>query len=270
MQPSPEVLCRDINRMSAYLALDDFGGRGPQPDDLSGVDTIVLLGNQVVATLTAACALAQRAPQAKLLFSGGAGHATRLLFDNLRTISAYGSLFGNGAEDGFVRETMAEAEMYAAVAGRAFAIPENRLLVEKQSGNAGENARFSLEMLKARGRAGTVLVLQDPTMQRRSMLTWGRAAEIAGFEARALSHAVFVPRVEPGADGLPRLDTARGTWTLERFLGLVLGEIMRLRDDENGYGPRGRNFLPHVDIPEAVLDSYRRVSASQLNAMVLR
>jgi uncharacterized SAM-binding protein YcdF (DUF218 family) len=251
--------------MSAYLALDDFGGRGPLPEDLGRVDAIVLLGNQVVATLTAACTLAQRAPQAKLVLSGGVGHATGLLFENLRA-SAYGAV----VEDGFIRETMAEAEMYAAVAQRVFSIPEGRLLVEKQSRNAGENARFSLEMLKAQGRAGTVLVLQDPTMLRRSILTWGRAAESAGVETRALSHAVFVPRVEPGEDGLPRLGNRQGTWTLERFLGLVLGEIRRLRDDESGYGPRGRNYLPHVDIPEDVWESYLRVSASTLNATALR
>ena len=64
--------------------------------------------------------------------------------------------------------------------------------------------------------------------------------------------------------------TPQGTWTVKRFLGLVLGEICRLRDDEDGYGPRGRNFLPHVDIPEAVWESYVRVSASQWNAMGLR
>ncbi|MGA2808457.1 MAG: YdcF family protein [Terracidiphilus sp.] len=265
MQPSPEVLCRDINRISAYLAFDDFQGRGPQPEDLSGVDAIVLLGNQVVATLTAACTLAQRAPQAKLLFSGGVGHATGLLFENLRASS-----YGSQVEDESIRETMAEAEMYAAVAERTFAIPEGRLLVEKQSRNAGENARFSLEMLKALGLARTVLVLQDPTMQRRSILTWGRAAELTGLEPRAMSHAVFVPRVEHGRDGLPQLGNPQGTWTLERFLGLVLGEISRLHDDENGYGPQGRNFLPHVDIPEAVWESYLRVSASRLNAMALR
>jgi uncharacterized SAM-binding protein YcdF (DUF218 family) len=265
MLPNPEVLCRDINRMSAYLALDEFVSGEPEPDELSGVDAIVLLGNQVVATLIAACTLAQQFPLPKLLFSGGTGHATGPLFDNLRT-SAYGALVG----DGSIRETMAEAEMCAVVAEQVFDLPEDRLLVEKKSKNGGENARFSLEMLKAQGRAGTALILQDPTMQRRSMLTWRRAAEIAGIGAGAVSHAVFVPHVRPGEDGLPRLDKPQGTWTLERFLGLVLGEIKRLHDDEEGYGPRGRNFLPHVDIPEAVWESYQRVSASPLSAMAVR
>jgi hypothetical protein len=32
-----------------------------------------------------------------------------------------------------------------------------------------------------------------------------------------------------------------------------------LRDDADGYGPLGRNFIDHVDIPEQVLLAYRNV-----------
>ena len=46
----------------------------------------------------------------------------------------------------------------------------------------------------------------------------------------------------------------------ERLLSLALGEIPRLRDDENGYGPRGRGFIAHVDIPEAVEAAWRRLA----------
>jgi uncharacterized SAM-binding protein YcdF (DUF218 family) len=260
-------LCRDVNLISAYLALDDFGGGGPGPEVLSGLSAIALLGNQVIATLAAACTLALRSPRAMLLLSGGAGHSTQLLYDNLR-LSSYGGLLA----EGLVRETMAEAEMYAALAQAAFQIPANRILVEKRSRNSAENARYSLQMLKDARRRGPVLVLQDPTMQRRSMVTWACEAENAGWDGRALSHAVFVPQVEPGPDGLPRFRAgqAEGTWTMDRFLALVLGEIRRLRDDGDGYGPKGQNFLPHVEIPEPVIESYERLSAGRLSAIALR
>lgn len=32
----------------------------------------------------------------------------------------------------------------------------------------------------------------------------------------------------------------------------MLGEFPRLRDDINGYGPAGRDFIAHVDIPADV------------------
>ena len=61
-----------------------------------------------------------------------------------------------------------------------------------------------------------------------------------------------------------------GTWTMERFIALILGEIQRLHDDERGDGPKGMNFLAQVDIPERVYASYLRVAASQLAAQAVR
>jgi len=261
-------LAGDINCIAAYLAQDDFAAHGLPRDVPNAVDVIALLGNQVIATLTAACELAQRAPETLLLFSGGVGHSTRFLFENLRA-SPYAALI----QDASINQAMAEAEMYAVVAKLAFAIPASRILVENRSRNAGENARFSLRALNnAQARHSTTLILQDPTMQRRSMLTWAREADLANVQARTLSHPAFVPKVQAASQGALRLtgDQSQGTWTFERFLALILGEIPRLRDDEEGYGPRGRNFLPHVDIPEPVLQSYKRVAASPLAAMAMR
>jgi uncharacterized SAM-binding protein YcdF (DUF218 family) len=260
MPESIEELCRDINRVAAYLAQDDFSGgtvAGPGTGVLVELDVVVLLGNRVIATLEAACSLMQRAPAARILFSGGLGRATSHLFDNLCHSS-----FGPLVDQGIILESMTEAEMYAAVARHAFRIPQDRILIEDRSSNTGENARFSLQILKdALPRSGSILILQDPVMQRRSMLTWAREAEIVGSHLRARSHAVFVPRVEPGpAATLRFLDgQSQGTWTQERFLALLLGEIERIHDDENGYGPKGSNFLPHVEIPEEVYESYLRV-----------
>jgi uncharacterized SAM-binding protein YcdF (DUF218 family) len=268
MLSSPEQLSADINRISAYLALDDFEGSEPGPKIVSRLDAVVLLGNQVVTTLTAACTLLLRAPSAILLLSGGAGHSTPLLYENLRN-SAYGVL----VDRGLILETMAEAEMGAVVAQLGFRIPPGRIRVEDQSRNSAENARMSIEILQdARPEQGPVLILQDPTMQRRSILTWGREAEGAGSEAPILSHAIFVPKVEPAPDGSLGFVglQAQGAWTMERFLGLILGEIRRLYDNEEGYGPRGRNFLPHVEIPAPVYESYLRVSERCGEAQAIR
>lgn len=50
-----------------------------------------------------------------------------------------------------------------------------------------------------------------------------------------------------------------GLWSPSRFLSLLIGEIPRLRDDEHGYGPKGKDFIPHVDIPEDIEDAYLHV-----------
>lgn len=35
-----------------------------------------------------------------------------------------------------------------------------------------------------------------------------------------------------------------------------LGEIPRLTDDAYGYGPNGKDFIAHVDVPKEVKDAF--------------
>lgn len=261
---SPQEICSDVNRIGAWLARDDF------EDGLRrNFEAIVLFGNQVVETLAAACRMARQSPQARLVLSGGHGHSTPALFDNLRQ-SDYACLVGEGR----IKTDMTEAAMYAAVATQSFGIAESRVLLEPDSRNGGENARFSLRALKFAGMAaGKVVLIQDPTMQRRTAVTWDRERLREGLPGvRGISHAVFVPRVEPGPGGLPQLveEQRRGTWSIERYLGLVMGEMERLRDDENGYGPRGRNFLVHVEIPDQVWECYLRLRKTPVGRLSIR
>ena len=38
-----------------------------------------------------------------------------------------------------------------------------------------------------------------------------------------------------------------------------MGEIPRLRDDEAGYGPRGKHFIAHVEVPALVLAAFEQL-----------
>ncbi|WP_417653706.1 YdcF family protein, partial [Escherichia coli] len=69
----------------------------------------------------------------------------------------------------------AEAAILADIAREFWNIPAEHLHVEDQSTNCGENARFSRALMKQSGlNAARVLVVQDPTMQRRTMATFAR------------------------------------------------------------------------------------------------
>ena len=46
----------------------------------------------------------------------------------------------------------------------------------------------------------------------------------------------------------------------ERYIQLLMGEIPRLRDDHNGYGPKGKAFIAHVEIPESVEGAFSFLS----------
>lgn len=43
-----------------------------------------------------------------------------------------------------------------------------------------------------------------------------------------------------------------GMWEVDQYVQLLMGEIPRLTDDQNGYEQEGKNFISHVDIPEKV------------------
>lgn len=51
-------------------------------------------------------------------------------------------------------------------------------------------------------------------------------------------------------------ETPWGMWQMERYVSLLLGDVARLRDDGNGYGPKGKNFLDHIDVPQDVLRAF--------------
>lgn len=56
------------------------------------------------------------------------------------------------------------------------------------------------------------------------------------------------------------LSQRQGVWEVDRYLSLLLGEIPRLRDDGSGYGPKGKNFIDHVDIPSEVERAWARLA----------
>jgi hypothetical protein len=56
------------------------------------------------------------------------------------------------------------------------------------------------------------------------------------------------------------LSQQQGVWDVDRFISLLLGEIPRLRDDPSGYGPKGKDFIDHVEIPAEVEAAWNRLS----------
>jgi hypothetical protein len=39
-----------------------------------------------------------------------------------------------------------------------------------------------------------------------------------------------------------------------------MGEIPRLKNDINGYGPRGKNFIVAMDIPSEIMEAYHKLA----------
>lgn len=137
-----------INVIGQWLAQDDFSGEVPYQ-----ADCVILAGNAVMPTIDAACKIA-RDQQIPLLISGGIGHSTTFLYSAIAQHPHYNTIRTTGR---------AEATILADIAHQFWHIPHEKIWIEDQSTNCGENARFSIALLKqAVERVHTAIVVQDP------------------------------------------------------------------------------------------------------------
>jgi hypothetical protein len=237
MSRQPEGVAEDGALIARYLARQD--------DDDQPMDLVVLMGSAVLESVEAAAAIyhAGRAP--RVLISGGIGHSTYHLEEAVRRRDLDVEAGGRP-----------ESHVFRDLLITRYDVPPRVIAVEDRSANCGENAELTRQLID---RACTLVLIQDPTMQRRTHACFERSfSDLRG--TRLISRAPLVPHIGSehvsGGPDLPEI------WSRRRFTSLVLGEIRRLRDDADGYGPRGRNFIDHVDIPGPVLAAYERVAAA--------
>jgi len=239
----PDVTLAAVNTVGQWLAQDDIGTNAPA----QRIDRVVLAGNAVIPSIDAACRFAAD-HQVPLLISGGIGHSTAFLYAAIAHHPRYHRLATAGR---------AEASILADVAQQFWQIPQAQILIDDQSTNCVENARFSWDMMKRHSlQAEKVLVVQDPTMQRRTMATFARVCRDEPVSPLWIAHPGVLPLLENSDKGLAFSGGGDGLWPVDRYLSLVLGELPRLYDDVNGYGPAGRDFIEHVAFPGDVLAAW--------------
>jgi uncharacterized SAM-binding protein YcdF (DUF218 family) len=204
------------------------------------VDRIVLMGSAVIESVEVA-AEAHRVLAAPIVVSGGIGHSTQFLDEAVRRRGL--GLGTDRPESHVFRELLLR-----------YGVPDAEIVVEDRSTNCGQNAARTRELIS---RPQTLLLIQDPTMQRRTHACVERSfSDLPG--TTLISHAPVIPWIGPdhvsAAPGAPEI------WSRERFVSLLLGEVHRLSPDV--YGPHGRNFIDHVEVPAEVLAAYNRLVAT--------
>ncbi len=242
---------RAINTVAKFLALDDLGGQGKQ--DPRSFDLVVLAGNALLWTLEGAVKKA-RTTSVPLLICGGIGHSTRLLAAAVDSHPVYRKALAGQTS---------EARLLGDIAAMFLGLDQSQLLLEEASTNCGENGLFTRRFLEtARVRYSSILLVQDPLMQRRTDASF-RQAWADGRCPALINWPVQVPRLGYRSERIDYLQSPNSRkWTPERFISLLTGEIQRLRDDKSGYGPRGKGFLPHVEIPLEVEAAWQRIMNS--------
>lgn len=237
----------DLEVVGRWLARRDLPSLDPAAVGRA-FDVLVLCGSGVPATIEAAARAFHDGIAARILVSGGVGHSTPYLAE---AVSAHPVWHDVATAD------RPEAAIIAEVLRRHLDLPAVAITREEEATNCGANAELSLRLLARQGDVESVLLVQDPTMQRRTHAGVDHHQRLLGTTFEVVSQAPFVPVVRP--DGVGG-GTGPPAWTLDRFTALVLGEIRRLHDDADGYGPRGAGFLDHVDVPDDVVAAAGRVA----------
>lgn len=211
---------------------------------ISKADVMVLFGGSILAGGDV-LAQAMREDIAKTyLIVGGAGHTTETL--RQRVHREHPDIETAG---------LPEAEVFNLYLKKVYNCQADFL--ETKSTNCGNNITYLLDLLKENHIPfQNIILCQDATMQHRMEAGLRKytdpEVQIINF---ATYHAEAVER-----DGkLTFKEEIHGMWEMDRYVNLLMGEIPRLTDDANGYGPQGKDYIAHVEVPEEAKNAFKEL-----------
>lgn len=206
--------------------------------NLEKFDAAVLFGGSIIAGGDVFAEVMKKNLAEKFIIVGGVGHTTENLREKMR-----------GVLKKIFPPKITEAELFNLYLKENYNLQADFL--ECESTNCGNNITFLIALLKNYNiPCENILLIQDATMQRRMSATLKKYfAEkiIVNFAA----YKVIVEKNNLQFEKIPS-----GMWDMNKYVQLLMGEIFRLQDNSEGYGPKGKNFIAHVDIPEKVLSAF--------------
>lgn len=234
---------RDVSELSSAALANQFG--------ISRVDMIIILGSSIPYIARLGAKAYKQGLAKDIMIVGGIGHSTKYLIENVLKDNNYKDINVDGKS---------EADILKQIIVSYEHINAGEIIIEGESTNCGSNAYESLGVLKERKKIPkSIILMQDPTMQLRSHYSFLEMWQEE--QPLIISYSPFIPKLQASGNSYEYVnEEIDGLWSIERLIDLIMGEIPRLKDDENGYGPRGMGFISHVDIPKEVSDSYKRLS----------
>ena len=235
-------------------------------------DVLVLFGGSILCGGDVLAQAIKENVAKHYLIVGGEGHTTQSLRD--RVHAEYPQIETDG---------LPEAKVFEAYLKEKYDLAVDYL--ECNSTNCGNNITYLLDTLNKHCiEWNSIILMQDATMQHRMeaglrkhleerthMHIMDERCGIKGKEVCETEKRIIINyatykakvvcvRAKAGeAEAKPNLiyeNDIYGMWDMDRYITLLMGEIPRLTDDENGYGPRGKNFIAHVDIPKEVREAF--------------
>jgi len=245
-----ERIAENINILARFLGMRDLEELTPAClQAVCGVrqaDVMVLFGGSILCGGDVLAQAMQMGMAKHYVIVGGAGHTTETLRERVQ-----------GAFPEIETAGLPEAQVFAAYLKLRYGMEADFL--ECRSTNCGNNITYLLDLLREAGIAfRNIILTQDATMQRRMD---AGLRKYAPDGMRIINYAAYAAEVVAREDGLAYREEIPGMWEMERYISLLLGEIPRLSDDENGYGPKGKDFIAHVEIPRQARRAFEELRA---------
>ena len=227
---------RDINELNQNNLNNSYG--------FKQADVMVLFGGSILAGGDVLAEAIKNQIAKIYIIVGGAGHTTEALRTKMHEV--YPDInTGN----------LSEAEIFNKYINLKYNLSADYL--ECESTNCGNNITFLLKLLdENKILCNNIILSQDATMQHRMYAGLKRYRP----DILAINYAAYQVKIVGDDSALNYNTDILGMWNVERYVSLLLGEIPRLTDDSKGYGPNGKDFIAHVDVPIKVQRAFEFVS----------
>lgn len=227
---------RDIEALTVDQLQKEYG--------LKRADVMVLFGGSIVSGGDVLADAMKNGIAEKYMIVGGAGHTTDTLRKKVQE-----------ENPSIITDGLPEAEVFNRYLKVMYGLKADYL--ETQSTNCGNNIMYLLDLLKQQEITfRSIILCQDATMQRR--MDAGLRKYIPD-DVTIINFAAYQAEVIIRNGQLVYSENIHGMWEVDRYVTLLMGEIPRLTDDADGYGPNGKGFIAHVDIPEEVRTAFEEL-----------
>ena len=185
----------------------------------------------------------------KYIIVGGAGHTTPTLRKKMH--ETYPQI---------ETDNLQEAEIFNCYLKLRYSIEAD--FIEIKSKNCGNNITCLLDLIKKNNLiCNNIIISQDVTMQHRMEAGLRKYCP----NMNIINFATYKAIVKEDNGILSYTSDIWEMWDIDRYISLLLGEIPRLTDDKNGYGPNGKDFIAHVEIPENIRIAFEKLKESYSN-----
>lgn len=204
---------------------------------INQVDVMVLFGGSILCGGDVLATAMRNNIAKKYIIVGGAGHTTDTLRSKVREELPK-----------IETEGLSEAEIFSLYLKFKYNLKPD--LLECNSTNCGNNITNLLDTLETNKiDFNSIILVQDSTMQYR--MEAGLRKYVAD-DVKIINYAAYEMKVTIDNSELVYENDVYGMWDINHYITLLMGEIPRLTDDKDGYGPNGKDYIVHVDIPSQV------------------